>query len=78
MEFYVPNRYYVQQWLAYENGAIIMSQNDGQTLRAFPAWTLAKVTGSLTIAFTQIDIIGNNEIALRKRLRRLQPRPDLH
>ena len=58
IELYAPNRYYVQQWLGYENGAIIVKQDDGQTMRAYPNLDVSKSGGMVNIAFTQIDIIG--------------------
>jgi hypothetical protein len=61
VEFFAPNRYYVEQHIAYENGAIIISQSDGQTLRAFPSFEVNNVTGYLTVSYTQIDILGTNE-----------------
>lgn len=61
VELYAPNRYYVQQWLGYENGAIILKQEDGQSIRAYPNLDFAKDNNTINIAFTQIDIIGNNQ-----------------
>ena len=57
-ELYCPNRYYVQQWLAYENGAIIMKQEDGQTLLAYPGLSFTKSGDSVNVQFTQIDLVG--------------------
>ncbi|MCU0861212.1 MAG: hypothetical protein MUE65_02720 [Methanomassiliicoccales archaeon] len=60
--FYAPNRYYVQQWVTYENGAIMIRQDDGQTIRAFPSFELDKplVTSKVNVSFTQVDFIGRN------------------
>ncbi|MEM0448383.1 MAG: hypothetical protein QW520_00980 [Methanomassiliicoccales archaeon] len=60
--FYAPNRYYVQQWVTYENGAILIRQEDGQTVRAFPSFNLDKplATSKVEISFTQVDFIGRN------------------
>ncbi len=58
LELYVSNRYYVEQWIAYENGALIISQKDGQTLKAIPDLTLNRTLGKVT--FTQIDLLGVN------------------
>lgn len=61
LELYAPNRYYVQQWLAYENGAIIIKQLDGQVMRGFPSIDVEKATGgNVSLDFTQIDFIGIN------------------
>lgn len=59
VELYAPNRYYVQQWLGYENGAIILRQEDGQSIRAYPNLDISKEDDALNIAFTQIDLIGS-------------------
>jgi hypothetical protein len=59
VELYAPNRYYVQQWLGYENGAIILKQEDGQSIRAYPNLDISKDNNTLNIAFTQVDLIGN-------------------
>lgn len=56
----VPNRYYIKQTIAYENGAVIISQDDGQTMRAYPSFTVSKLTGVITVSFTEIDILGTN------------------
>jgi len=59
-ELYAPNRYYVQQWLAYENGALIVGQEDGQTLRAYPGLEFSRNNNEVDIRFTQIDLIGSS------------------
>lgn len=61
IELYAPNRYYVQQWIAYENGAIIIRQEDGQAMRAFPNLDISKNAGSINVGFTEVDIIGTNQ-----------------
>jgi len=58
VELYCPNRYYVQQWLAYENGAIIVKQEDGQTMRAYPNLEFTLIDGKVNVRFTQVDLIG--------------------
>lgn len=61
VELYVPNRYYVQQWVGYENGAIIVKQTDGEAIRAFPNLDISKVGNRVSVAFTEIDLIGTNQ-----------------
>ena len=39
VELYVPNRYYVQQWVGYENGAIIVKQDQARPSAPIPTWT---------------------------------------
>ena len=58
VELYCPNRYYVQQTLTYENGALIMSQEDGQTLLAYPGLSISKTSSNVNVQFTQVDLVG--------------------
>lgn len=60
VELYAPNRYYVQQWVAYENGAMLIRQPDGQTVRAYPSVEVEKIGPDVNVAFTQIDFLGSN------------------
>jgi hypothetical protein len=60
LEFYAPNRYYVGQWLAYENGAMIVKQDVGEAMKATPSLEITKAGGVFNIVFTQIDIVGTN------------------
>lgn len=58
---YMPNRYFVQQTIIYENGAIIVNQSMGEVVRASPDFKLETYQGSLRMTLTQISIHGNNE-----------------
>ncbi|MFP4169437.1 MAG: hypothetical protein ACLFUV_00195 [Methanomassiliicoccales archaeon] len=61
LELYAPNRYFVQQWVAFENGAIIIKQSDGQSLRAYPSIEVDKLgDGNVSMTFTQMDLLGRN------------------
>ncbi len=62
LEFYGPNRYYVQQWYTYENGALLIYQEDGMAMRASPSLSFIKsvVDGGIDVSFDQVDIIGEN------------------
>lgn len=63
VEFYGPNRYYVQQWYTYENGALLIYQQDGMAMRASPSLVFSKSTdvgGGIDVQFDQVDIIGTN------------------
>jgi hypothetical protein len=60
VEFYAPNRYYVEQWLAYENGAIILKQEDGQIVRATPGITFTVDSGALNVNYYQISLYGQS------------------
>ncbi|OPY34436.1 MAG: hypothetical protein A4E32_00162 [Methanomassiliicoccales archaeon PtaU1.Bin124] len=60
--FYGPNRYYVEQWISYENGGIIVKQPDGETFRAAPTITLDWNKGAfMNVTVTEIDMIGEAE-----------------
>ena len=58
---YMPNRYFVQQTIIYENGAIIVNQSDGEVIRASPDFKLETYQGNLRMILTQISIQGNNQ-----------------
>jgi len=62
VQFYAPNRYYAQQVITYENGAIVIRQDDGQVVKAYPSLELSKpsaVPGSLVnLSFAQVDFVG--------------------
>lgn len=58
---YMPNRYFVQQTMAYENGAIIVNQSDGEVVRASPDFKLETIGGNLSLTLTQISIQGSNQ-----------------
>jgi len=60
VEFYGPNRYYVQQWYTYENGALLVYQLDGMAMRASPSLSFVKNNNLVSVNFDQIDIIGTN------------------
>ncbi len=61
VELYVPNRYYVQQWVGYENGAIIVKQEVGEAIRAYPNLDISRDDGFINVAFTEVDLIGANQ-----------------
>ncbi len=62
LQLYAPNRYYVQQWVAYENGAIIVKQLDGQVIRGVPSLQVVKTSSNslLNVSWTQVALIGMN------------------
>lgn len=61
MQLYMPNRYYVQQWVGYENGALLVGQQDGQAMKAYPSLSIVKTEGgAIQLAWTQIDLTGAN------------------
>ena len=54
----VFNRYYPRQSLAYENGAVIRWQSDGQSVRADPTFDVAVVNTSVQISMTHVSLFG--------------------
>lgn len=60
LEFYGANRYYVQQTLAYENGAIILNQTDGESMLSGMAIRIVKYGDEQIVKITQISLTGTN------------------
>jgi hypothetical protein len=60
VQFYAPNRYYAQQVVTYENGAILIRQDDGQVVKAYPSLELIKpsVNSWVNLSFAQVDFVG--------------------
>jgi len=62
VEFYAPNRYYVAQWFNYENGALMVFQDEGMVMRATPSLVFSlNGDGTVNFQFDQVDIIGSND-----------------
>jgi hypothetical protein len=62
VQFFAPNRYYTQQVITYENGAIVIRQDDGQVVKAFPSLKVDKASDDslLNITFAQVDFVGKS------------------
>jgi len=62
IELYSPNRYFVQQWSSFENGAIILAQTDGEWMRTGPSLRIEKRDtnpgSALNISFKVISSVG--------------------
>jgi hypothetical protein len=56
IRFEPQNRYYVQQYFIYENGAVIIDQSAGEIIRVEPTFNVSDSTVSLTL----ISISGTN------------------
>jgi len=54
----VWNRYYIRQTIAYENGAVIRYQSDGQAVRAEPTFDVEVVNNSVQVSWVQISLFG--------------------
>jgi type II secretory pathway pseudopilin PulG len=58
MKYVSNNQYYVDQELAYENGALILDQGDGEVVRIGPQFTVEKFGPVVKITFVQITVSG--------------------
>jgi len=61
LEFYGMNRFYVQQTLSYENGAIILNQTNGEIVLSGMAIRLVSFGGELMVKITQVSLAGVNK-----------------
>lgn len=63
LELYCPNRYFVEQRLIYENGAVILNQTDGEFVIAGPQMLIRDVgttaSPSRIFLFTQVALQGS-------------------
>ena len=61
IKMFAPNRYYVEQELAYENDALILKQPDGQYMKANPQFVVNPSGAySYHISYAQLDIRGDD------------------
>jgi hypothetical protein len=58
---YAPNRYYVEQYLIYEAGAVILNQTDGEFIISGPQFSVGDVSGSRVVKLTQVSLYGPNK-----------------
>ena len=63
VELNVGNRYFVPQKIVYENGAVIRSQLDGQTVRAQPVFEPTRINNSLDLSFQLVSLYGRGGVA---------------
>jgi hypothetical protein len=65
LELYCPNRYFVEQKIIYEAGAVILNQSDGEFILAGPQLSVKNVglvsSPDLVIKMTQVSIEGTNK-----------------
>jgi hypothetical protein len=59
----VGNRYFIPQTIAYENGAVIRYQSDGQTVRAQPTFVVVKTNNTLDVSFGLVSLYGTGIVA---------------
>ena len=64
LELWCPNRYFVEQRLIYENGAVILNQTDGEFIIAGPQFLVKNlgttVTPNRVLQITQVSLQGSN------------------
>jgi hypothetical protein len=58
----VANRYFVRQWLTYEGGAIIRSQEEGEVIKGEPSFMLSKKGDYVEIWMYLIDLYGDGSV----------------
>jgi len=61
VDLYSPNRYFVEQHLSYEFGALILNQSDGEVVIAGPQMSVSNISGALVVKMTQISLVGLNK-----------------
>ncbi len=64
LDLYCPNRYFVEQHLVYENGALILNQSDGEYIIAGPQLSIKNagdaVDPSIVVMITYMSLYGTN------------------
>lgn len=64
LDLYCPNRYFVEQHLAYENGAVIVNQTDGEFVVAGPQFLVRNLGTTANpmrvVMMTQVSMYGSN------------------
>jgi hypothetical protein len=58
IEINVENRYFTPQRIAYENGAIIRYQSDGQIIRGPPTFSVRNINNALDMTFGLVSLFG--------------------
>ncbi|MEM2838721.1 MAG: hypothetical protein QXE18_01320 [Thermoplasmata archaeon] len=61
LEFDGMNRFYVKQTVAYENGAIILNQTNGEIVLSGMSIRVVKSGGDLMVKVTQVSLTGINK-----------------
>ena len=65
LELYSPNRYFVEQKLVYEAGAVILNQTDGEFILAGPQFSIKNAglvsSPSYVVKLTQVSVEGTNK-----------------
>lgn len=59
ISFEAFNRYFEDQTLIYEHGAILLEQADGDVMRAAPPIRIDEVGGEYRVRLTMVDLVGS-------------------
>lgn len=59
----IQNRYFPPQRIAYENGAVIRYQPEGQVIRAAPIFSVRKVNNALDFSFGLVSLYGGGTVS---------------
>jgi len=62
VELNVGNRYFIPQSVAYENGAVIKYQQDGQVIRASPVFNPVRANNKLNLTFQLVSLYGGGAV----------------
>lgn len=60
VDMYMPNRYYIEERIIYENGAILVEQPDGVFVRDGPQFDVRKSGGRLNLTVTLVHVFGKD------------------
>ena len=61
LRLYCPNRYYVEQSVIYEAGALIINQSDGEFIISGIGISIIDFGGSRVVQMTQVSLVGLNK-----------------
>ncbi len=61
LRLYCPNRYYVEQSVIYEAGAVIINQSDGEFIISGIGLSVSNFTDSIVVQMTQVSLVGLNK-----------------
>ncbi len=61
LRLYCPNRYYVEQSVIYEAGAVIINQSDGEFIISGIGLSIVEFGGSKVVQMTQVSLVGLNK-----------------
>lgn len=61
LRLYCPNRYYVEQSLIYESGAVILNQSDGEFILSGVQLSVQNYNDNLVLKMTQVTLQGVNK-----------------